>query len=54
MVMEGSILVRGSIAIKRHNNHRNYYEGKYLMGWIIVQRISPLLSGWDMGPCRQT
>ena len=40
------VIVRVSIAVKRHHDHGNSYEGKYLIEVVVtVQKYSPL-STW--------
>lgn len=44
-LVKDSVLVRGSIDVKRHLGHSNCYKGKYLMGpGVQVQSFSPLSS----------
>jgi hypothetical protein len=43
-----TVLVRVSIAVKRHHDHGNYYTGKLLIGTgLQFHRFSPLLSSWE-------
>ena len=44
------VLVRGSIAMKRHHDNSN---SLYFIGWLTVQGSSPLSSWWDIGAYRQ-
>ena len=45
--MNTVVLVRVSIAVKRHHDHGNSYKGKHLIGsGLQFQRFSPLSSWW--------
>ena len=44
----GLVLVRVSIAVKRHHDHSNSYKGKHLIGWLTFQNSNLLSSWWDM------
>jgi hypothetical protein len=38
----------GSIAVKRHHDHGNFYKGKHFIGVNLqFQRFSPLSSWWE-------
>ena len=45
-----TVLVRGCIVVKRHNDQGNSYKGKHLIGASLqVQRFSPLSSKQEHG-----
>ena len=44
------VLVRVSIAVKRHHDQGNFYKGQHLIEAVLqVQRFSPLLSRLEHG-----
>jgi hypothetical protein len=44
------VLVRVSIAVKRHYDQGNFYKGQHLIGaGLQVQRFNPLSSKWEYG-----